>query len=444
MHITKLLLVLALVAGSAWPWAAQADAAALSGALRALSLPLRGSDDLTPLIEAIGDARWVLLGESSHGTREFYMWRDRLSRRLIAERGFSFIAIEGNWSALIPLDRYVRHHPDAPASAREALRQVERWPRWILANEEMVELGEWLRAFNRDRPMAERVGIHGIDVHGIWDSVQAVRRFFHARLPARAAELDRRYGPLLAFADDSLAYARHVQRTGRSARAGAAAVAGEIEWHYAAAPPAWRPTLFELMQHAKVVEYGERYLGAMGKPGPDSWNARTEHFVQTVARLLHRYGPHSRAIVWAHNTHVGDARATDMALTGELNIGQLARQRHADQGVFLVGLGTGSGSMLAARRWEGRRETMHTPPPRPDSLEAAFLAAGEDDRLLLLGRRGPLAAPLLEPVPHRAIGVVFTAEHERRANYVPTRLAERYDAFIFLPSTRALTPLHPD
>ena len=179
----KVLAVLVLLC--AWGGAPRADPpdGELLQALGALSRPLVEAADLDPLVDAAADARLVLLGEASHGTHEFYVWRDRLSRRLIEEHGFSFIAIEGDWSSLLPLDRYVRHRPGAPASARAALAQIERWPRWVWANTELEALGEWLHAFNRDRPPARRVGIHGIDLYAIWESIDAVLAFYRRHKP---------------------------------------------------------------------------------------------------------------------------------------------------------------------------------------------------------------------------------------------------------------------
>lgn len=433
-----------LLLASAVTWDPDSRAAELPQALGTLSRPLEKADDLTPLLQAAADARLFLLGEASHGTREFYTWRDALSRRLIEELGFSFIAVEGDWTALAPLDRYVRHQPDAPPSAREALLQVGRWPLWMWANEEMSALGEWLRGFNRERSPESRVGIHGIDVYGIWESLDAVLEFYDTHLPEPAAEVSRLYAPLRAFRGNNFAYARHAGATGQAAQPDTARVAEKLEARYRTADSRTRSVLFDAYQHAKVVQYGEEHLRAMVQPGPDSWNARARHFKRTVSRLLDYYGPDSRGIVWAHNTHVGDARATDMAGAGQVNIGQLARERHGPEAVFAVGFGTATGTVLASRRWEGRREVMETPDPRPDSLEAALLAAGGGDRFLILDRASSALEPLRRPIPHRAIGVVFQPERERLANYVPTRLAERYDAFVFLPRTRALAPLHEE
>ena len=420
------------------------EAGDLLQSLRTLAQPLRRADDLNPLLDAVGDARLVLLGEASHGTREFYALRDRLSRRLIREQGFSFIAVEGDWATLLPLDRYVRHRPGASASAREALLQIERWPQWVWANSEMEALGEWLRAFNQGRAADRRVGIHGIDLYAIWESLDAVMAFYQTYLPESAARVRQLYRFLRGFRGEYQAYTDHVHRTRYSAQAEVAWVARDLDARYRYATPTDREALFEALQHARVVESGERYLRGMARPGPQSRNARSDHFERSVARLLDHYGPGSRAIVWAHNTHVGDARATDMVRAGEVNLGQLARERHGADAVFTLGLGTATGSVLAARTWEGPRCTMKTPLPRPDSLEAALLASGNGDRILILGRTSPAAAPLRRTLPHRAIGVVFAPQRERWENYVPTRLAERYDAFVFIPYTHALDPLHAE
>jgi erythromycin esterase-like protein len=352
--------------------------------------------------------------------------------------------VEGDWASLLPLDRYVRDRPGAPASAHEALLQIERWPQWIWANREMEALGEWLRAFNRGRPVERRVGIHGIDLYAIWESLDAVEAFYRTHLPESAARVRQLYRFLRSFGGEYKAYADYVRRTRRSARAEVAWVARELAARYRYAARAERERLFDALQHAKVVESGERYLRSMARSGPHSWNARAEHFERSLARLLDLYGPGSRAIVWAHNTHVGDARATDMARSGEVNVGQLVRERYGPDAVFILGFGMATGSVLAARTWEGRRHTMQTPLPRPDSLEAALLANGDDDRMLILDPASPAAATLRRTLPHRAIGVVYAPQRDRSANYVPTRLAERYDAFVFIPYTHALSPLHSE
>jgi erythromycin esterase-like protein len=438
--ITRSLILLAFLAClSAAPLAAT-PASQLTDALRALGRPLQSAADLSPLLHAAADAQVALLGEASHGTREFYRWRAALSQRLIRELGFSFIAIEGDWASLLPLDRYVRHHPDAPASAREALLRIDRWPAWVWCNAELEALGEWLRGHNRGLPPERRVGIHGIDLYAIWTSLDAVQAFYRNRLPGAAAWVRQRYALLSRFRDDYPGYTAYRGRVRDPAGPAVGWVARDLARRYRHAGPADRAAFFEALQHARVVEAGEHYLAHRGA---HAWNTRSEHFAQTLARLLEHYGPGSRAIVWAHNTHIGDARATDMVGTGEVNLGQLVRERLGRRAVFALGLGTGTGTVSAAAGWDGERQIFTLPSPRQDSLEAALLASDDGDRLLVFDPTSPAPVVLRRPLPHRAIGVVFDPRLEPRRNYVATLLPERYDAFIFLPETHALAPLRP-
>ncbi len=416
----------------------------LLDALRTHSTTLRSAADLDPLLDAAGDARLVLLGESTHGTHEFYIWRDRLSRRLIAERGFSFIAVEGDWSALVPLDRYVRHREDASTSAHAALLSIERWPRWVWANQELAALGEWLRQFNQERAPTDRIGIHGIDLYGISDSIDAVQRYHKTRLPAAADRVHALYQFFRRFDGDAAAYAEHIKRDGPWVGDGIAGVVQDLATRLIDAPPDERDLLFEMLQHARVVASGERYIRALAEPGPAAWNVRDRHFARMLTALLDHYGADSRAAVWAHNTHIGDARATGMAARGEVNLGQLVREQQGAAAVFTLGFATATGSALAAAAWGERVQRMQLPPPRPDSLEAALLASAAGNRVLRLDQSSPNTALPSTPLLQRAIGVVFVPEREPKDNYVPTRLAERYDALVFLPVTQALTPLHAE
>jgi erythromycin esterase-like protein len=432
------LMVITALAAASTALAAEDE---LGPVLRALSQPLNDADDLRPLIDASRRARVVLLGEASHGTHEFQLWRDRLSRRLVEEQDVQFIAIEGEWASLLPLDRYVRHRVDAPASAQAALQEITRWPRWVWANSELVAFGEWLRRHNAGLPPARRIGIHGIDTYAIRESIDAVLAFHDAHLPWLSDWVRRQYRRLLAFRGDDLAYTESVRLSGQSAAAGVARVAAALHARYRRARPSQRELLIEPLQHARVVESGERYLRLLPGPPYLSWNARSAHFAATLDRLLEHYGSGSRAIVWAHNTHVGDARATDISRTGEVSLGQIARQRHGHDGVFIVGFSTAQGSVLAARRWGGAVEEMATPAPRSDSLEAALLTAGVGDSFMLFTGERQTLAPLRGTRPHRAIGVVFVPGEESQQNYVPTRVVQRYNALLFLPHTRALDAL---
>lgn len=409
--------------------------------LQAVQLPLGSADDLAPLIGEMADCRLVLLGEGSHGTREFYTWRDEISRRLISRHGFSFVAVEGDWNALSHLNDYVHGRPGAATSAREALQRIDRWPLWMWSNREFAAFGEWLRRYNEGLPPAEQVGVYGIDVYGMWDSLEAVLHFYDKWHPASSAKVEEYYAALRPHRDNNSAYINALRQRGRSGASGATAVVAKLRQRLESADDAEKWAWFDALQHAKVVKYGERHLRAMTVAGPGSWNARAEHFANTVDRLLEQYGPQSKGIVWAHNTHIGDARATSMGSQGQMNIGQLARQRHGDESVFALGFATGAGSVMAAREWEGAAENMSIPTPPPDTLEGILSANFSSPAVFLFEMDSAAAAELARPVVHRAIGVVYHPEREQFGNFVPTRLSRRYDALVFFPVTRSVESL---
>lgn len=419
---------------------------ALVQALRQVALPLGPMRDgevaelaeLAPLIERLAPARLVLLGEASHGTAEFYTLRAAISRALVAEHGFRFIAVEGDWNALYRLNRYVKGRDPDAGSARAIMQGFNRWPTWLWANEEAAAFIEWLKTFNADRPAAERVGFYGIDVYGNEDALRELPLALEALDPEQAAWLRAQYAPLTPMFEDFRAWLRTlppgapdlgentravVERL-RDARDDLAVDADEY---------------LHLKQMAWVVKNAERHYSGMADAGPDSWNARVEHFYQTMARLLEYYGPDARGIVWAHNTHIGDARATDMARAQRTNIGQLAREALGIGQVAAVGFGTDRGTVLAGRAWEAPMSRMTIPRAVDGSIEAAMQAAGPGNLLFLFDADTP--QPLYQRIGHRAIGVVYRPEREVPGNYVPTVIPQRYDAFIFIEETTALTPL---
>jgi erythromycin esterase len=389
--------------------------------IRALARPLREPDDLDPLLDRIGHARVVLLGEASHGTSEFYRWRTAITQRLVEELGFGFVAVEGDWPDCQRVDRYVQD--GIGRSAREVLAGYERWPTWMWGNEEVVELVEWMRS------SPARPGFHGLDVYSLRDSLAEVLAWVRQHDPdAVPAALDaaeclqrgdaRRYRLVRESCEDEVVELLSAIRHG----------GGDGD-------------RFGAEQNAWVVRSADQYYRAVIRGGPHSWNVRDRHMADTLERLLSHHGPGARGIVWAHNTHIGDARFTDMAQVGMLNLGQLARERWGEAQVALVGFATWAGTVLAGRDWEAPVATMPVPPARPDSWEALLHEALGGDGLLLLddlaGRR--LAD---EERDQRAIGVVYRPENER-GNYVPTVLSGRYDALLYLDQTRALHPLAP-
>jgi erythromycin esterase-like protein len=402
---------------------------------------LHGPDDLDALIDRIGDRRIVLLGEASHGTSEFYTWRHHISERLIRDSGFSFIAVEGDWPDCYHLNRYVKDMPGAGASAREVAHAFDRWPTWMWANEEVVDLIEWLRAHNDTLPPEARVGFYGLDVYSLWESMESVVHYLERVDPGAAALARRAYGCFDPYHQDVQAYARATALVPTSCEKEAVRALVELRGRAAAYREDGREAYFNAEQNALVARNAERYYRAMVMGGSDSWNLRDTHMIETLDRLLAHYGAGAKAIVWEHNTHVGDARATDMARAGLVNVGQLAREEWGNDDVYIVGFASHRGSVIAGDEWGAPMESMRVPEAAVGSWEAVLHDAGAYDKLIFMSdlqddedagkTRG-----------HRAIGVVYDPEWERAGNYVPTRMTERYDALIYIDESHGLEPLH--
>ncbi len=420
--------------------AAAPASADLRAALRSLALPLRAAGDLDPLMERIGDARCVLLGEASHGTHEFYLWRAELSKRLIVEKGFSFIAVEGDWPDCYRINRYAKGYPDAGISAEEVLCAFDRWPTWMWANNEIADLVEWLRTENRSRLEAQKVGFYGLDVYSLWDSLHEVmkclQRAAHEALPAARRAL-RCFEP---YAEDAQEYARATVLVPESCQEEAVNLLREVRRAAQVSRSDGPEARFVAEQNALVVKNAETYYRTMVRSNAASWNVRDRHMAETLDRLLEHHGPHAKAIVWAHNTHVGDARFTDMADAGEVNIGQLARERYGEPRVVLVGFSTHRGTVIAAREWDAPMREMRMPIARPSSWEDVLHDVSPGDQFLLFDP-ARLPQEFLRWRGHRAIGVVYHPEYEWYGNYVPTVLPRRYDALLFVDESRALDPL---
>ena len=415
----------------------------LADGLARIAKPLESANDLDPLMDVIGDSRYVLLGEASHGTSEFYTWRTEISKRLIEERGFTFIAVEGDWPDCYRVNRYAKCLPESGNSAEDVLHAFERWPTWMWANREIVDLVEWMRAHNEKKKPNERVGFFGLDVYSLWDSMRAVVQYLETLDPQLALSAKRAYNCFEPYAEDAQEYARATAIVPTSCEREAVAVLKEL---HARAPRFIEDSnegFFNAEQNALVARNAELYYRTMVRGGPASWNVRDRHMVETLTRLMRHHGADAKAIVWEHNTHIGDARFTDMARAGMLNVGQVVRESHAEDGVVLVGFGTHRGTVIAADEWGAPMERLRVPAAREDSFEHVLFEAGVGDALFIFdGSENGGVMGLDEPLGHRAIGVVYDPDHERWGNYVPTIVPGRYDAFLYIEETRAVDPLH--
>jgi erythromycin esterase len=409
--------------------------------------PFAKLEDLSPLIDHVKDARVVMLGEASHGTEEFYAWRRLISAELIKKHGFRFIVVEGDWPPAWNLNAYV-HGLGSARTAREAVSGFHRWPTWMWANHEIVELASWLREHNERLPDEEKAGFYGLDVYSLFESVGAILKQLEP-YPFLARKARLRYECFGRFHEDETAYARSLLQFPEGCEKQALLslqelLAARLDEPAAALAP-FQDRLFSAEQNARTVANAERYYRAMMHGTEDSWNVRDQHMQETLEALLQRYGQDAKAIVWAHNTHIGDYRATSMKEEGQVNIGGLARQAFGEDQVKLVGFGTYRGEVTAAAAWDGAVETMRVPEARPDSYEAvlheaaAYLKA--PNLFLTFPKHREKNDPLDTVLGHRAIGVVYRPSYERLGNYVPTSLGRRYDAFLFLDETSALRPL---
>jgi erythromycin esterase len=406
-----------------------------------LSRPLRSPADLDPLLARIGKARVVLLGEASHGTHEYYTWRTAITRRLVEDKGFAFVAVEGDWPDCYRVNRFVKNYPGAPADGRDALETFRRWPTWMWANEEVLDLVEWMRRHNDGRPDEEKVGFYGLDVYSLWDSLHEVIRYLRKADPGALDAARRALRCFEPYGEDAQEYARATVLVPHNCRDEVVELLRRVRERAEAADRDSQDGHFVAEQNALVVQNSEAYYRAMVRSDSGSWNVRDRHMAETLDRLLVHYGPEARAVVWEHNTHIGDARFTEMADDGMVNLGQLARDRYGETDTVLVGFGSYRGRVIAGRAWDAPWEEMRVPPARADSWEDVLHRAGTDDKLLIFQR--PASAGLSAWRGHRAIGVVYRPELEQYGNYVPTVLPRRYDAFLYLDQTAAVRPLLP-
>lgn len=408
---------------------------------------LRRSAEPLPDIEApefatafsrYGDARVVLIGEASHGTSEFYRARAAITRRLIEQHGFNIVAIEGDWPDAARIDRHVRR---VEVSADEETA-FARFPSWMWRNRETLEFVRWLRGHSVDREPAERVEFRGLDIYSLRASMTAVLHYLDQNDPARAAEARQRYACLTPWQDDPVAYGQRVEwGDGDSCEAAVIEQLGELLW--ARLESLERDEgLFDAAQNARVVRAAEQYYRLMYRASVSSWNLRDNHMFDTLKQVLKHRGRQAKAVVWAHNSHIGDAAATAMGWQGEFNLGQLCRIGWGDDAV-LIGMGTDHGEVAAADEWGGELRIKSVRPSRADSWENLFLRVGLPASLTDWRGAGKkvLRHALDEPLLQRAIGVIYRPQSERQSHYYESVLGEQFDAYLWFARTSPITPL---
>lgn len=397
------------------------------------------SANLEPLLARIGDARVVLLGEATHGTSEFYRMRENISRELIDRKGFNFIAIEADWPDAARIDRYVRHagHRSARWSA------FARFPAWMWRNQETRKFVDWLRARNTGLPKHERVALHGLDLYSLYNSIHSVIAYLEQVDPATAEVARRRYACLTPWQSNPASYGYvALNDQYRSCEREVVSMLSDLliaEQRYAAQDG---EHFLDAVQNARLVANAERYYRKMYYGSRASWNLRDSHMFETLQNLLNFYGPRSKAIVWAHNSHIGDCRATEMSRRGEHNIGQLCREEFG-AGAYLVGFGTHSGHVAAAPDWDGPMEVKQIRPSMAGSYERLCHDAGCANFLLPL--RNPKSEQLIEdlskPRLERAIGVIYRPETELQSHYFQAVLPRQFDEYIWVDQSSAVSPL---
>ncbi|TWF34834.1 erythromycin esterase-like protein [Chitinophaga polysaccharea] len=403
--------------------------------------PFTKGGNLDLLIDKIGHARVVMLGEASHGNHEYYKWRNYISQRLIAEKGFNFIAVEGDWPDCYRFNRYIKHYDQSGSSAFNVLHSFNRWPTWMWANWEITALGEWLYNYNVSLSVEKKIGFYGLDVYSLWESMEAILAYLRKEDPAMVSVAEEAYQCFEPYrTEEGHGYARATALVPELCKTEVVNLLRDIRQRF----PHYdtdHESAFSTEQNALVAVHAENYYSAMIKGGPHSWNIRDLHMEETLERLLQFHGGQSKAIIWAHNTHIGDARATDMASEGMVNIGELARAKFGEHQVALVGFGAYQGHVIAGKRWGARMANMTVPPAQTGSWEYLLRNEGDCNKWFLMDDLRN--TQFLEvPVGHRAIGVVYHPEYERYGNYVPSILPLRYDAFIYLDHVTALHPLH--
>lgn len=394
--------------------------------------------DLAPLLQRIGDSKVVLLGEATHGTSEFYRMRQRISQELIAKKGFTFVAIEGDWPDAARIDHYVRHFEYSPSE----WTAFARFPRWMWRNNEVRAFVDWMRKDNSGKPPQTRTAFYGLDLYSLYTSIGEVLRYLDRVDPETASIARHRYGCLTPWQNDPAAYG-HAALTGayRTCEKNVVSMLKDILTKQNLYMAHDGERYNDVVNNARLVANAERYYRIMYYGSRASWNLRDSHMFETLQSLLAFHGRDSKAIVWAHNSHVGNAAATEMSARGETNIGELCRKEFRDT-VYSVGFGTHTGHVAAASDWEGPMENKAVLPSRQDSYERVFHDTGVARFFLPMRPKSSqnAAKALTKPRLERAIGVIYRPETELASHYFQAVLPQQFDEYIWFDETSAVSP----
>jgi protein-L-isoaspartate(D-aspartate) O-methyltransferase len=394
--------------------------------------------ELEPLLRRIGNARVVLIGEATHGTSEFYRMRARITERLIADKGFNIVAIESDWPDAARIDNYVRdrHIARAPWTA------FARFPTWMWRNEETRQFVDWLHAHNAAREPEKRTAFYGLDLYSLYGSIRSVIHYLERIDPKLATVARQRYGCLSPWESDPAAYGRAVLSEGfRACELDVAHMLVKLFEQQQAYSQKDGERFFDAAQNARLVANAERYYRTMYYGSRASWNLRDSHMFETLQNLLAHHGASSKAVVWAHNSHIGDASATEMSKRGEHNIGQLCRG-HFGRNSYHIGFGTNDGTVAAASDWDAPMRVMAVRPAHPQSYERMFHLTNAPGLLVPLrgSERADLYERLAKPRLERAIGVVYRPESELASHYFEAVLPRQFDEYIWIDRTTAIKP----
>lgn len=412
----------------------------LIAAIKEHSIPLQ-SGGLDRIVDSIGEAEIVMIGEASHGTSEFYKVRAELSKRLITEKGFTVIAVEGDWPSAQSVNSYVKGYDEKGSTARNVLlNSFNRWPTWMWANEEVEEFVEWLKTYNDGQPMEHKTGFYGIDMYSLYESIDEVLRFLSnnekykvdLELARKAFSCFEPYNRMpehyaLSTANFTAECISEVSTLLTSLRKNEELYSTKHEED------------LNVVMNAMVAKNAEAYYREMLQDDAISWNTRDMHMVEAINELIHYHGEDAKIIIWEHNTHIGDASVTSMKDEGMINVGQLIREQYGKDNTFAVGFGSYTGTVIAADSWGEAFKIMEVPPSKLSTWEGQLHAAGEENKVLIFTEENRHL--FNSTIGHRAIGVVYNPEFEAYGNYVPSQVGKRYDGFIFIDKSTALHPL---